>query len=70
MRELVIKGTVITMQIKSESYYNILVKSDGGLKRLVQIKGRNPKPQEVIGKTAVINGFVVLPETSKKSLFI
>ncbi|MDD4564314.1 MAG: DNA internalization-related competence protein ComEC/Rec2 [Eubacteriales bacterium] len=55
-----VEGRVIKIQIK-EDYWQMLITSENGGKRLVQVKGNWVKPQDMIGKWARVKGEVLLP---------
>jgi len=56
-----IQGRVITAQMKSEYYYQLLIKSENGMKRIINVKGSLDDPTDLIGKTAEVRGKVELP---------
>lgn len=56
-----VEGRIITIQIKDDTSYQMLITAENGNKRLVQVKGFMEDPAESIGKWAVIKGKVTLP---------
>lgn len=64
------EGRVITVQIKDEKYWQMLITSENGGKRLIQIKGCSVQPQDVIGKrTRVFGEVLLLGEIRNPGLF-
>jgi len=56
-----VEGRIITIQIKDDTAYQMLITAQNGGKRLVQVKGFLEDPAESIGKWAVIKGKIALP---------
>jgi len=56
-----VEGRIITIQIKDETVYQMLITSQNTGKRLVQVKGAMEDPADYIGKWAVISGKVTIP---------
>ena len=60
-----VEGRVITVQIKDKEYWQMLITSENGGKRLIQVKGSSIKPQDMIGKRTRVLGEVLLPNESR-----
>ncbi len=60
-----VKGRIITVQIKDDTSYKMLITTQSGRKRLVQVKGFMEHPADSIGKWAVIKGKVTLPSEQR-----
>jgi len=56
-----VEGRIITVQIKDDTSYQMLITSKNTGKRLVQVKGAMEDPAEYIGKWASIRGKVTIP---------
>lgn len=56
-----VEGRIVTVQIRDEESWQMLVTAKGPGKRLVQVKGAPEAPAELVGKWAVVRGVVALP---------
>lgn len=56
-----VEGRIITVQIKDETSYQLLITAQNTGKRLIQAKGLMIDPSEYIGKLAVVRGTVTIP---------
>lgn len=61
-KRCLIHGRVITLQIKSEYSFQMLIKSEDSRKRLIRVKGAMNDPAEWIGRTIEVRGTVELPD--------
>lgn len=64
------EGRILTVQIKEEDSFRMIIKSETGRKRLIQARGTPPPPEHLIGKWASVSGTVSLPsERRNPNLF-
>jgi len=57
----VAEGRIVTVQIRDDSRWQMLITAENGRKRLVQVAGAMDDPAEWIGKWAVARGTVMIP---------
>lgn len=57
-----VEGRIVTMQIRNEYSWQMLITVRNGGKRLIQVSGEMEKPQNMIGKWVVVRGEVIIPD--------
>lgn len=60
-----VQGRIITIQVKDEASWQMLITAKNTGKRLVQVKGEMEAPEKMIGKWAVLSGKVTLPPSQR-----